>query len=292
MHIMSLAVLAVSLVLSSPGQGSYDLALEAFQQAQFAKVLSVLDSLPETEARRPAVFNLRAVALMKLHRFDEAIAASQEATRLDPGNPNYAYNVGLMYRAKGDLQETEKYFRESLQRFPQSSLLHEGWGETLLAMKRFKEAEAVLREATELDPASADAAVGLAKLFYALGDHAQFGAAATTAIRLNPRKSLACYYYGKHLIEDQKQLEQGAEYIEKSILLAPDFVQGLIEWGELLSHSGRWDEAADTYEKALGFEPGNVQACYLLYRACRKSGRAARARWAFQKYQALSNVRD
>jgi tetratricopeptide (TPR) repeat protein len=289
---MSAAVIALILLSLSSGQGSYELALKAFEQAQFEKVLSVLDNLPEAEAHRPAAFNLRAVALMKLHRFDEALAASQQAARLDPGNPNYAYNVGLMHLAKGDLPGAEDNFRQALQRFPQSSLLYEGWGETLFSMKRFKEAEAELHKAVELDPASADAEVGLAKLFYALGDHEQFGAAATKAFQLNPQKSLVCYYYGKHLIEDQKQFAQGAEYIRKSVMLAPEFVQGLIEWGEILSHSGHWDEAAETYERALGFEPDNVQVCYLLYRACRKSGKAEKAERALQKYQALSKDRD
>ena len=288
---MSAAAFTISLLFLS-GQASYELALKAFQEAQFEKVLSVLDNLPEAEAHRPAAFNLRAVALMKLHRFDEAIAASREAARLHPGNPNYAYNVGLMYLAKGDLRAAEDNYRQALQRFPRSSVLYEGWGETLFAMKRFKEAEAELQKAVELDPASADAEVGLAKLFYALGDHEQFGVAATKAIQLNPQKSLACYYYGKHLIEDRKQSAQGAEYIRKSIMLAPDFVQGLIEWGEILSRSGRWDEAAETYEKASGFEPDNAQVCYLLYRACRKSGKAEKAERALQKYQALSKDRD
>jgi protein O-GlcNAc transferase len=288
---MTLAAFALSLLFLS-GQASYELALKAFQQAQFESVLSVLNNLPEAEAHRPAAFNLRAVALMKLHRLNEAIAASREAARLDPDNPNYAYNVGLMYLAKGDLPGAEDNFRQALQRFPQSSLLYEGWGETLFAMKRFMEAEAKLHKAVELDPASADAEVGLAKLFYALGDHEQFGAAATRAIQLNPQKSLACYYYGKHLIEDQKQFAQGAEYIRKSIMLAPEFVQGLIEWGEILSRSGHWDEAAETYERALGFEPDNAQVCYLLYRACRKSGKAEKAERALQKYQALPKDRD
>src|SRR5438445_1988731 len=94
---------ALSLLFLS-GQASYELALKAFHEAQFEKVLSVLDNLPEAEAHRPAAFNLRAVALMKLHHLNEAIAASREAARLDPGNPNYAYNVGLMYLAKDDFR--------------------------------------------------------------------------------------------------------------------------------------------------------------------------------------------
>jgi tetratricopeptide (TPR) repeat protein len=289
---MNVGVLTLFLLLLPPGQGSYDIAVKAFQQAQFETVLSVLASLPAAEAHRPAVFNLRAVTLMKLHRFDEAITASEQAASLDPGNANYAYNVGLMYLEKGDLHGAENNFHRSLQRFPRSSKLHLGWGETLFSMKRFKEAEDEFRKAVELDPSSADAEIGIAKLCYAIGDHERFGAAATNAIHLDPQNSLACYYYGKHLIEDQKDLTHGAECIRRSIALAPDFVQGLIEWGEILSRAGRWDEAAETYEKALDFDRDNVQVCYLLYKACRKSGRAEKAEWALRKYQAMSKNPD
>jgi tetratricopeptide (TPR) repeat protein len=285
---MSVAALALCVLLWLPTQGPYERAVRAFQQGHFEEVLSLLDSLPEQEAHRPAASNLRAVALMKLRRFDEALAAGQEATRLDPGNPNYIYNVGLIYLAKNDFQGAQDVFRLAIQRFPQSSRLYEGWGETLFSMNRFKEAEAKLRKAVELDPASADAEVGLAKLFYALGEHQQFGAAASKAIQLNPQNPRACYYYGKHLIEDQRQFAEGAEYIRKSVTLSPDFVQGLIEWGEILSRAKRWDEAADTYERALGIEPTNIQICYLLYTACRNSGRVEKAEWALKKYQTLA----
>ena len=55
----------------------------------------MLDKLPSAEAHRPAAFNLRALAMAELSRYDEALAAVGRAPELDPANPNYAYNEVL-----------------------------------------------------------------------------------------------------------------------------------------------------------------------------------------------------
>jgi tetratricopeptide (TPR) repeat protein len=285
---MNVVMVVLSLLGWLTIESPYGQAVAAFQRGQYQEVLALLDRLPGRAAPRPAVLNLRAVTLAELHRFDEALAASQEATRLEPGNPNYISNIGLIYLAQNNSREAEKIFRAAIGRFPQSSRLYEGWGESLLAMNHFEDSEAALQKAVDLDPASADAQVGLAKLLYAIGKEEQFGAAASKAIQLNPQSPAACYYYGKYLIEDQQHFAQGAEYVRRSITLSPNFVEGLVEWGVVLSHERRWDEAADAYEKALANEPNNLRVCYLLYRACLKSGRARRAAWALQKYRMLS----
>jgi len=272
------------ILLASPGEDAYLRAVAAFQQGHFEEVLSSLAALPAQEAERPAPCNLKALTLMELRRYDEALLASERAQRLDPDNVNYIYNAVIVYLAKHDFPGAENTLRLGIQRFPQSSRLYEGWGEALFAVRRFKEAELKFRKAAELDPTSVSAQVALAKLFHAIGDGEHLKAPASKAVQLDPENYLACYYYGEYLLEYQSQSVEGRDYIRKSITLSPHFADGLIAWGAILSNDGRWAEAAQAYEQGLLGDPRDSRLYYRLFTVYRKLGRLEKSEWALEQY--------
>ncbi|HEY3132754.1 MAG TPA: tetratricopeptide repeat protein [Acidobacteriota bacterium] len=285
---MRSSLLVLSLLSSALIQDAYQRATVAFQRGYFIEVLSLLAELPEQEADRPAPHNLRALALAELGRYGEALAANKRARELDPSNINYVYNRGLILIAKEDFQQAERVFRDAIDRFPQSSRLYQGLGETLYRLTRFKEAESWLREAVQADPTNGPAHIALARLFYALGDREDYGSAASKAIQLDPENYLACYYYGLWLLEVQGKFSEGSNYIGKSIELYPRFVDGLKAWGGVLSRQGRWDEAARTYEKAVALDLRNAQLYYLLAIAYHKLGEQGKAERAVEEYRRLA----
>ena len=59
-----------------------------------------------------------ALAMAELSRYDEALAAVGRARELDPANPNYAYNAGLIYFEKGDLNAAQKTFPQCTSAVP------------------------------------------------------------------------------------------------------------------------------------------------------------------------------
>jgi Flp pilus assembly protein TadD len=269
-------------------QDVYQSAKTAFEQGRFSDAISLLADLPKNETLSPAPYNLRALAFVQLGRYNEALAANRRARELDPGNPNYIYNAGLIYLDKGESQRAEQVFREALQRFPQSSILYQGLGEALVNLNRFGEAEASLNRAIRISPDSASTQVSMAHLYYALGDGDKLAAAASKAVALDPGNYLACFYYGSWLMQYQGQISSGADYIRKSIDLQPRFVDGLKTWGRIVTHEGRWAEAVRAYERAAAVDPSDAQLFYLLSVAYRKLGKDERADRALSQYQRLA----
>jgi tetratricopeptide (TPR) repeat protein len=157
-------------------------------------------------------------------------------------------------------------------------------GETLFAFSKFHDAEEAFRHAVELDSSSGSAQIALAKLYYVLGDRTNFEAAVLRAIRIAPDNYLACYYYGRYLFEQQGRIVEAGKYYEKSCALSPQFVEGLIAWGGILSREGHWAEASGLYERAQSIDPGSAQIYYLLSVAYRKLGRVERAQWALNEF--------
>jgi Flp pilus assembly protein TadD len=276
------------LALVSPllAQDVYRGAKKAFDEGRFGDAIALLADLPEDESLSPAPYNLRALAFAELGRYDEALAANQRARELDPQNPRYIYNAGMIHLNKGNLHR--EVFRGALQDFPQTALLYQGLGEVLLKGNRFDEAEVSLNRAAEISPKGPSVYVLLARLQYAVGNGEKLGIAASKAVALDPGNYLACFYYGAWLMQYQHQDKSGADYIRKSIDLQPRFVQGLKMWGRIVSHEGGWAEAVRTYEKAVAVDPRDEQLFYLLSVAYRKLGEDQKADGALAQYRRLA----
>jgi tetratricopeptide (TPR) repeat protein len=262
----------------------------AFQAGRYQEVLTHLAAFTPQPTEVPASCNLKALALMELHRFDEALAASEEALRLDPGNVNYIFNAGTIYLAHKDFHGAEDLFRNSTRRFPNASRLYEGWGEALFAVRRFKDAEAQFRKAADLDPQSPSAQLALAKLYYTT-DRDKMDAPAAKAVELAPDSYLACYFYGVHLIEDRKDVLNGRKYIEKAVTLNPNFTDGLLAWTDLLARDHDWSAAVTACEKAAAADPADSRVYYQLASLYRKQGSPEKAERALEKYKSLEPKR-
>ena len=266
-------------------QDSFQSAIAAFQQGRFHEVLSLLSKVSEQYAHHPDFHSLRSMALTEMGRYDEALKANQEAQKLDPTNPNYLYNAGLIHLKEEDFRGAEKVFQRAVQRFPTSPAPYEGLGDALFEQNRLKEAEKWLRKAVELDPASGTAYVLLAKLFYAIGDEENLGWASSKAIQLVPNQHLACYYHGRWLLEYRRDVGLASQYIQRSVALSPGFAEGLKVWAGILSRQGRWREAARAYERAISVESEDTQTYYLLAIAYRRLGEEEKANRAIREYQ-------
>ena len=269
-------------------QDLYQQAKTAFAEGRFSDAISILAGLPEDQLQSPETYNLRALALAELGRYDEALAANQRAREIDPHNHNYVSNAGLIYLNKGDSRHAERVFREGLQQFPKSAPLYQGLGEVLLKLNRFAEAEVSLNRAAEISPERVSVFVVMAHLQYTVGDGEKLRTAASKAIALDPGNYLACFYYGVWLMNYQPQVKDGIDYIRKSIDIQPRFVQGLKMWGRIVSREGRWAEAVRTYEKAVAVDPRDDQVFYLLSVAYRKLGEDQKADRALAQYRRLA----
>jgi len=180
--------LATQLTRAARGQE----ALEVSQQA-----LSLLDGRRHVEAERAIALNSLGLALAELERYDEAEAAYRKSLALrrslDPGQTpggiaSVIHNMGLMYKASGDLQNAEAAFRDAirLKRLQKRSRYEYRNSMQLLAVTlaqqgRLREAAAMTEQSLELareiagerSTLVAGAYNELAGIYQDLGDYAR-----------------------------------------------------------------------------------------------------------------------
>ncbi len=88
--------------------GPYDLALRDLASGEYAQALRRLDDLLEDEALLPkdraARLNKRGVALVSLHRRDEALLAFKDALAAVPRYAPALVNIGNLHLESGELE--------------------------------------------------------------------------------------------------------------------------------------------------------------------------------------------
>jgi tetratricopeptide (TPR) repeat protein len=158
------------------------------------------------------------------------------------------------FLAQGKLDEAAACYRQAIAENLQEAHAHLNLGFVLGEQKRYKEAEAALMLALEIDPTLVDA-------FYILGvlDKAQANTAGAIAnfskvIALKPDfKSV----YGElsQLLFDSGQAENAREVIRKAIVLYPDAADFHEHMGNLYAAENATDQAINCFKVALSIQP-------------------------------------
>jgi Flp pilus assembly protein TadD len=280
---------ALWLVITSTALSAdlYTQAVAAFRSGQFDAALTFLERLDPKQSDTPAAQNLKALACMETKRYVQALEAIGRARALDPRNPNYAYNHGLFLLEKRDYPESRNVFAGALQELGPDARLLSGYGEALLHLHEYAEAEKQLKRSVDMAPTNVSSWIVLARLYHSIGDGTNLGQAARRALLLDSSNTQAAYYYGVYLIDYSADPSQGARYIQKSIELDPRFPEGLRAWGRILVDQERWSDAVGVLERAIAADPTDRQSYFLLYKAYRRAGHAEKAEQALDRYRSL-----
>jgi tetratricopeptide (TPR) repeat protein len=115
------------------------------------------------------------------------------------------------------------------------------------------------RAIIELEPALAEAYLGLGNSLNRLGRYGEAAQAYRRAADLEPEVYSFRFNLGVTLARAEKFAEAAAE-LEKAASLAPDKAEPYIYWGSALRNAGDYEHAAAALARALVIEPSNTLA--------------------------------
>ena len=192
-----------------------------------AEALECIDRmLALGDAPAPAHAHLaRGNALAALGRQDAALAAFEEAVRLDPRNP----------------------------------LGHSNCGNALLALGRPEEALASLDRALALDSGHALANYNRGNVLFAAGRFAEALASFERTVQSNPRFALAWYNRGSALLELHRYADAGVSF-DRALALDERLSQAHNNRGVALLALKRAEEAERSFARAVELRPGYLRA--------------------------------
>ncbi len=242
------------------------------------------------DARSPVAHSSLARSLMLKHRFDEAIAQSNEALRLDPNvdlarevlagslerqgkleeaisqyrttvrlkpdSPLAHYNLGMALKKTGKLVESIEEDRAAVKLLPDDPNFHFGLACGLHDQFKLPEAIAEYRAAIQLAPKDVRYRINLGKAVQDLGDYDQAIREYEAALRIRPDFADVQSLLGKALWQGKRDFAAAMRVLEDSVRRHPDSAECHSDVGSLLcdaKHNYAAGEAS--FRKAIQLKP-------------------------------------
>jgi Flp pilus assembly protein TadD len=175
----------------APGPEILDRIGAAVAAGNYERASELAQAEIDRGCAHPALYNTRAMWLERQQRDGEALVDYQRSKSLAPRNPLIINAVGLCFARLFQYQNAIAAFDEAIRINPLHIPSYVRKAETLSLAGDFDGAMRTYERAVALDPRNADAHAGLASLAAQKGDMKKAAAAAQRAIGIEPAQSTA-----------------------------------------------------------------------------------------------------
>jgi tetratricopeptide (TPR) repeat protein len=199
-------------------------------------------------------------------------------------DPQYQYNVGLVYIQNDRLDEAIRYFKKALALKPNFDMALNALGLTYFMKGEFQTAAGYFEKCLVINPGLTEAHNYLGSVYQELGylDKAEIEFRKAIEDKTYLSRELP-YYNLARLYLSQDKDKEAYDLINTALEINNRMVMALNLQGVLLERLGKIEEAIYSYEKALNIAPGDVNLSYNLAVAYFKTDRRAEAKALFEK---------
>ena len=184
----------------------------------------------------------------------DALHAFQKVTELMPNDAEAHFNLGVVLKTAGRLEDAAASYRKAIALKPDYVEAHGNLGNTLQDLGQLEGAIASYRHALKIRPDDTDAHNSLGTALKDLGQLDKAIASYRKAVALKPDFFLAHYNLGNAL-HQLGQPEAAVTSYRRAIELKPDFADAHNNLGTVLKDLGQLDAALDSYDKTMAINP-------------------------------------
>ena len=216
----------------------------------------------DTIAKRPdnaRAHNNLGTALLRQHRFPEAVTQFQVALQLRSSYPEAYNNLGAVLLQTGRPEEAIAPLEDALRLNPKFADAHYNLGEAQFETGAVAPAIASLERALALQPDQPKTHNNLGVVLLRAGRTMEAIAHDEAAVRLDPAFAEARYNLGNALAQAGRASEAIAHF-QTAVRLNPAFPKAHNNLGAMLVKAGRFREAIIQFEAALRLQPDYPEA--------------------------------
>jgi tetratricopeptide (TPR) repeat protein len=272
--------LLVSLQSGSSDQVAlkYRLALVKFHAKRFAESEQLIQQLLDGGHKSSEIYRLLGWCRQEQHRYQDAVRAFQEAITLEPTNETNYLDLGEILLRERRLVPALELAKRTANAFPDSFHAFLLKGSVELEAILFTDAVHSFSRALQLDPASRDATIGLAKAQFGAGTTQQAKATLEGAIGKFPEKARFELELAKLLLKDAETGDEAAgiraeQLLKSAVALDDNLSEAHYQLGDLALGRGQAQRALTHLEKAAKLDPTSTKVHFALSRAYRRLGR-------------------
>jgi tetratricopeptide (TPR) repeat protein len=193
------------------------------------------------DSRHPDALHLLGVALLAQKRAREAVAPLEQAAR-ERTSPRIETHLGKALLESGRAGEALTRLQHAIQYKPPFVAAFQELGILLCSMRRFDEAEAVLKRGLEAEPTSVELSLDLGGFYIVRADARNAKIAFARALANSPRNPRALHGFGvAHLFEGE--IERAAERFRQVLAIQPGDLHAQLDLANCLLQLGHSDDA-------------------------------------------------
>ena len=214
----------------------------------------------------------RAVEHYSMGRISESVEAYREAINLKPSDPGPKFNLAVIYQDQGQLEEAERLYREIT---VQNTGFAPAWS-NLAAIQEKRgqadEAEKSHRRAMKEDRDGCDAACQFGYFLLRADRGGEAGAVFEQSIDQNPRCANA--WFGLGLLAEGKGDHRAAlRNYDRALIYNPSDLEACLRSANIMISRGDAVHAIDMLQKAVSLDPARCDANFLLGKLLCEAGR-------------------
>ena len=249
-----------------------------YEKGDFASAAANLRKAVEQNSRDVQSVQLLGLAYYAMGQLPEAIPLLERIqSELPSSNVDASYILGQSYLQTRNPDKARVAYARTFGVPPESASAHLVLAKMMMRQRIEEEAVGELQKALQLDPNLPMAHFILGEVFLFKSDVARALEEFRKEIALNP---LGWYVYegeGDADLRIQKW-DDAESALKRAIWINPDFSGPYVLLGKLELHKGEPELAAGFLERAVGMDPNNYSAHYLLGTAYKQLGREDESR--------------
>jgi Flp pilus assembly protein TadD len=275
-------------------EGHYNLALAELAQKHYARALAAIGQAPHgSEAEAAATLYLRGKIEADQGHTSEAEQDLSSAFEREPGQENYALDLGMVYLRTHAYPKAESVFTRASGLNPSSPYLLLGLALAQFLSGHTAQSVQTSRRLLALEPEFSPARLLLGFALYIDGDLAGAGQATSEGLKLpNPNPYL--YYLEAAILLKQHTGEYARILGDLSVAEAhiPDCSLCYVASGKAREEEGDLARALSDFETAVQLGPGLSEGWYHLASACDRLGKKAEAARAREHFHQMKQKED
>ena len=247
-------------LLSKPSEDvCMELGAIYYREGNFEKAAEMFRRTTKFNSKSTNAYNLLAVCLSCLKKYEEAEIQYLKAIELDGNYTDTHNNYGLLLRDLKRYEEAETHHLKAIELNGNDARIHSNYGLLLRDLKRYEEAEAQYLKAIELAGNDAYAHSNYGNLLKDLKRYEEAETQYLKALELDGNHVNAHNNYGL-LLRDMKRYEEAEIQYLKAIEIDGNYVDAHNNYGNLLKDLNRYEEAETHYLKAIELDGNHVDA--------------------------------
>jgi type IV pilus biogenesis/stability protein PilW len=194
-------------------------------------------------------------------------------------DPRYQYNLGLFYLNNGMLDQSIEHLQKTLELEPKQALAYNALGLAFSMKGEMEKSVEYLNKALSINPRLTEAHNNLGSVYQEMGmpDQAEEHFLAAASDENYHSRELPLYNLGRlYMLKEENK--RALNYTNRALAVNDKFVMALNLKGILSERFEQYQQAIDSYEKAIQLSSNDINLKFNLAGAYLKDGQAEAAR--------------